>query len=140
MGATPKHSVSVSGVVIDEQDRVLVIRRADNDHWEAPGGVLELDESFEQGVRREVAEETGMIITVEALSGVYKNIAKGIVALVFRCRPGCQEPHATAEALEVRWMTRDEVSAAMDPAYAIRILDSFAPSVQHRMHDGIALS
>jgi 8-oxo-dGTP diphosphatase len=41
--STPKHSVSVAGVVIDEDERVLLIQRRDNGHWEPPGGVLELD-------------------------------------------------------------------------------------------------
>jgi 8-oxo-dGTP diphosphatase len=70
MPSTPKHPVSVAGVVVREDDRVLVIGRDDNGDWEAPGGVLELDESFEDGVRREVLEETGLAITVERLAGV----------------------------------------------------------------------
>ena len=41
-----------------DDGRVLVIRRRDNGRWEPPGGVLELDETFEAGVRREVHEET----------------------------------------------------------------------------------
>jgi len=45
MPEPPKHSVSVAGIVIDDQDRVLVIRRRDNNHWEPPGGVLELHET-----------------------------------------------------------------------------------------------
>lgn len=87
MAATPKHSVSVAGIVVRDDGRVLVIKRDDNGHWEAPGGVLELDESFEAGVRREVLEETGLEVTVERLTGVYKNMTHGIVALVYRCRP-----------------------------------------------------
>ena len=140
MDTMPKHSVSVAGIVIDDQDRVLVIRRADNGHWEAPGGVLELNESFEEGVQREVAEETGMAVAVESLSGVYKNLARGIVALVFRCTPGTGSFHPTAEAREVRWMTRDEVRQYMDPAFAIRALDAFEPGTQFRAHDGVHLA
>ena len=37
-----RHSVSVAGVIIDDQHRALLIRRRDNQHWEPPGGVLEL--------------------------------------------------------------------------------------------------
>ncbi|MCU1685323.1 MAG: hydrolase [Amycolatopsis sp.] len=139
MGDTPKHSVSVAGVVIDARDRVLAIQRQDNGHWEAPGGVLELDESFEDGVRREVAEETGLSVKVEALTGVYKNMSRGIVALVFRCAPEDGTTHPTDEAHAVRWLTKEEVSDLMAPAFAVRVLDAFEAKPAVRAHDGINL-
>jgi len=43
-GDLPRHSVSVAAVVVDDSNRVLVIRRQDNGAWQLPGGVLELDE------------------------------------------------------------------------------------------------
>ncbi|WP_067646727.1 NUDIX hydrolase [Nocardia harenae] len=137
----PKHSVSVSGIVVDADNRVLVIRRADNGHWEAPGGVLELHESFEHGVRREVAEETGLTVCVDRLTGVYKNLTAGIVALVFRCTVETGTSHPTDEAREVRWMTADQVREAMVPAFAIRVLDAFdTDEPKLRAHDGINLT
>ncbi|MFE1885628.1 NUDIX hydrolase, partial [Streptomyces diastatochromogenes] len=42
---SPLHSVSVAGVVVREDGRLLAIRRADNGTWELPGGILELDET-----------------------------------------------------------------------------------------------
>lgn len=137
MASTPKHSVSVAGIVVRDDDRVLVIRRDDNGDWEAPGGVLELDESFEDGVRREVLEETGLTVTVQCLTGVYKNLTHGIVALVYRCRPADGDTHPTAEAREVRWMTREEVQSAMNHAFAVRVLDAFDQNVHSRAHDGV---
>lgn len=137
MGTTPKHSVSVAGIVVRDDGRVLVIRRDDNGHWEAPGGVLELEESFEAGVRREVLEETGLEVTVERLTGVYKNLTHGIVALVYQCRPAGGEPHATDEAREIRWMTTEEVQTAMVPAFGVRVLDAFKGAPQSRAHDGV---
>ncbi len=80
----PRHSVSVS--VTDDEGRALLIQRRDNHSWEPPGGVLELDESIEDGLRREVHEETGLAVEPVALTGVYKNMNRGIVALVFRCK------------------------------------------------------
>jgi 8-oxo-dGTP diphosphatase len=139
MGTTPKHSVSVAGIVVRDDGRVLVIRRDDNGHWEAPGGVLELDESFEAGVQREVLEETGLAVTVERLTGVYKNLAHGIVALVYRCRPAAGAPHATEEACEISWMTREEVQAAMTPAFGVRVSDAFEEAPHSRTHDGVNL-
>jgi 8-oxo-dGTP diphosphatase len=139
MACTPKHSVSVAGVVINDDDRVLVIRRDDNGHWEAPGGVLELGESFEDGVRREVLEETGLTVSVERLTGVYKNLTHGIVALVYRCRPTGGHTHPTEEAREVRWMTREQVESSMSPAFAVRVVDAFDDHPHSRAHDGVNL-
>ncbi|GAB4659577.1 NUDIX domain-containing protein [Mycobacterium avium subsp. hominissuis] len=139
MATTPKHSVSVAGIVVRDDGRVLVIKRDDTGRWEAPGGVLELDESFESGVQREVLEETGLEVTVERLTGVYKNLSHGIVALVYRCRPAGGEPHATEEAREIRWMTREEVQSAMKPAFGVRVLDAFEQAPQSRAHDGVNL-
>jgi ADP-ribose pyrophosphatase YjhB (NUDIX family) len=137
MGGTPKHSVSVAGAVVREDGRILAVQRRDNAHWEPPGGVLELDETFEEGVRREVAEETGVTVEVERLTGAYKNLTRGVVALVFRCRPVAGEPTPTAEARRVRWLTADEVREQMAPAYAVRILDALGDGVAARAHDGV---
>jgi len=137
MAGTRKHSVSVAGIVVRDDGRVLVIKRNDNGHWEAPGGVLELDEPFEAGVQREVFEETGLEVTVERLTGVYKNLTHGIVALVYRCRPARGEPQSTEEAREIRWMTVEEVQHAMVPAFGVRVLDAFEDVPHSRAHDGV---
>jgi 8-oxo-dGTP diphosphatase len=138
---TPKHSVSVAGAVVREDGRVLVIQRRDNAKWEPPGGVLELDESIEDGVRREILEETGVEVIVERLTGVYKNVHRGIVALFFRCSPALGSPSPTYEASDVRWLQSSEVSQFMDPVYAVRVQDAIAPDAPPavRLHDGSSL-
>ena len=130
------HSVSVAGVVIDEDGRVLVIERRDNGHWESPGGILELGETFEEGVRREVLEETGVQVSVVALTGVYKNMSRGIVALVYRCSIVAGHPRTSSEAISVRWVDRDQIDDLMSPAYAVRVHDAFATTASSRAHDG----
>src|ERR1700754_3187058 len=97
----PRHSVSVAGIVFDGQNKVLAVRRRDNNQWQPPGGVLELGETFEEGVRREVLEETGVYVRVERLTGVYKNMTLSVVALVFRCIAIGGTPRATDESSEV---------------------------------------
>lgn len=94
---------------------------------------------FESGVQREVLEETGLAVTVERLTGVYKNLTHGIVALVYRCRPAGGEPHATEEVREISWMTKEEVQSAMVPAFGVRVLDAFEEAPQSRVHDGVNL-
>jgi len=131
------HSVSVAGVVVREDGRVLVIRRADNGAWEAPGGVLELDERPEDGACREVLEETGIKVEAVRLTGVYKNMVRGIVALVFLCRPVGGEEQTSSESTDVQWFTRDEVRTHMLEAYAVRVLDALdSGTPQVRAHDG----
>ncbi|WP_406419092.1 NUDIX domain-containing protein [Streptomyces sp. NBC_00842] len=85
---------------------MLTIRRADNGTWELPGGVLELSEAPEDGVRREVYEETGIKVQVDRLTGVYKNTARGIVALVFRCHAEGGQEQLSEESTAARHHTR----------------------------------
>jgi len=139
MADTPRHSVSVAGIVVNDAGQILVIQRRDNGHWEPPGGVLELGEQFEEGVCREVREETGVNIKVERLTGVYKNLNAGVVALVFRCHPLDAPDTDSAEAVAVRWADAAEITDLMNPAYAIRVTDAFGESVATRAHDGIRL-
>jgi 8-oxo-dGTP diphosphatase len=138
--SSPRHSVSVAAAIIDEGSQLLAVRRRDNGHWEPPGGILELDETIQAGLVREVREETGLEVELEALSGVYKNMRRGIVALVFRCRIIGGEPHPTREAEQVSWLSLDDVRSLMDEAYATRLLDALRPGpAAIRAHDGLSL-
>ncbi|GAA3925852.1 NUDIX domain-containing protein [Actinomadura viridis] len=134
-----RHSVSVAGVVVDDQGRALLIQRRDNGHWEAPGGILEQDEDIITGLRREVQEETGLEVTPIALTGVYKNMPRGIVALVFRCRAEAGSLRESDETSDFRWVTAEQVAELADEAFAIRVQDALAtPStVPIRQHDGL---
>jgi 8-oxo-dGTP diphosphatase len=135
-----QHSVSVAGVIVDDQQRALLIRRRDNSHWEPPGGVLELSESIPEGLRREVAEETGLSVEPEALTGVYKNMSRGIVALVFRCRILSGQLTDNSEVSAFRWATADEVEDLASEAYAVRVLDALSSTgAAVRQHDGVHL-
>lgn len=140
MSKSPIHSVSVAGVTIDHVGRVLLIKRRDNGDWQAPGGVLEAKETFEQGVVREVFEETGVEVEVEKLTGVYKNVSLAVVALVYRCRPVAGRPSESAEAVAVEWVDLESSIARMSPVFSIRVQDAFqdgAPA--SRAHDGVNL-
>ncbi len=141
-GAFPaRHSVSVAGVIVDDNGRALLSRRRDNQRWEAPGGVLELAESIEDGLRREIREETGLTVGPVVLTGVYKNMARGIIALVFRCRIVAGQLTVNDEVTEFQWATADEATRMVSEAHAVRVLDALqenaAPAV--RQHDGVHL-
>lgn len=141
MSDLPRHSVAVAGIIIDSQHRVLLLRRPENGRWEPPGGVLELDETITDGVRREVREETGLSVEPERLTGVYKNMARGIVALTFRCRllGGALTPNP--EAAGFAWVAADDVAGMTTEVFAYRVLDAYRddPAPALRIHDGVNL-
>lgn len=136
-----RHSVSVAGVVIDEDGRALIIQRRDNAHWEPPGGVLERNETVTDGLLREIREETGLAVEPVALTGVYKNMSRGIIALVFRCRPIGGKLAENPEVTGFRWVREADVRSLMSEAYAVRVLDAFQPQAVPavREHDGVNL-
>lgn len=57
----------------DSGQRILLVRRADNDHWAVPGGYMESGESLTEACAREVLEETGLRVTVGRLISVSTN-------------------------------------------------------------------
>lgn len=140
MTELPRHSVSVTGIVFRDDGRVLAIQRCDVRRWVPPGGVLELAETPSDGVAREVLEETGIKVQAERLTGVYKNMRRGVVTLAFQCSVIGGRPHPTSEAKRVAWQTVDEAERDMVDARAIRITDALSdkgPFV--RAHDGTKL-
>ena len=68
--------VGIGGVIVD-RGRALLIRRGSEPlrgEWSIPGGTLELGETLEQGVARELLEETGMAVRVLELIEVFDRI------------------------------------------------------------------
>jgi 8-oxo-dGTP diphosphatase len=57
--------------LFDLKDRILLLRRKDNDKWTMPGGTMDFGESLEQCAFREVREETGFEIEITGLIGIY---------------------------------------------------------------------
>ena len=51
--------------------QLLLVRRIDDGNWELPGGRIEVGESVTAAVIREVAEESGIAITLTGLAGIY---------------------------------------------------------------------
>ncbi|HCT79445.1 MAG TPA: NUDIX hydrolase [Micromonosporaceae bacterium] len=70
----PKANSLVAGgsaLVTDEHGRILMQRRADSGNWALPGGIMDLGETLEQRVIREVKEEGGLDIEITGLLGIY---------------------------------------------------------------------
>ncbi|MGE7823190.1 NUDIX domain-containing protein [Paenibacillus sp. NPDC093718] len=63
--------VTGGAIIRDHQGRILLQRRSDYGNWGLPGGGMEAGESVEETMRREVFEETGLVVRDHELYGVY---------------------------------------------------------------------
>lgn len=107
--------------VIAEHGRIIVLRRAARmpyrpGHWDLPGGHLALGEDFEQCLRREVGEETGLEVEIERMLGLHIQPPDPYVQALYACRPvGTRRALELrpGEHVEGRWVSVAEL-AAMD--------------------------
>ncbi|WP_370616914.1 NUDIX hydrolase [Mumia sp. Pv 4-285] len=125
----------VTAVVLDESgERVLLGRRVDSGRWALISGILDPGEEPAVGVVREVREETGVDVVVEALAGVsvtdpisYPNgDVSQYLDLCFVCRPvdavAAARAHvADDESLEVGWFAWEDVPDDLEETSAGRL-------------------
>lgn len=64
---------STAVILTNSENQILLQKRSDNGLWGLPGGLLELDETIEEGAIREVKEETNLDIRITKFIGVFIN-------------------------------------------------------------------
>lgn len=143
--------VGVGGVVIDD-GRTLLIRRGSEPlrgQWSIPGGTLELGESLEDGVARELLEETGLEVRVLDLIEVFDRIftepdAGGggtpqrpkfhYVIVDYLCERISGEPRPGSDVTEVAFATEGELAKFQLTTTATRVLrKAFAMDRERRV-------
>ncbi|MEV4560269.1 NUDIX domain-containing protein [Kitasatospora sp. NPDC049285] len=116
VGQRPLWLSGVLAVVVDDDGRVLLGRRADNGRWSVISGIIDPGEQPADAVVRECLEETGVTVRPEALTSVtvsrmlsYPNGDQAqYLELTFRCRPLAGEARVNDdESLEVGWFAQD---------------------------------
>ncbi len=120
--------VYTTNLVFDDAGRILVQRRYDFDWLGLPGGALERFENLRTCATRETFEETGLIIEVQRLAGVFShpqynlhypngdNVQQWSVALVARPVGGTLRADGD-ETLHVQWMDVEAALPQFPPAY-----------------------
>jgi 8-oxo-dGTP diphosphatase len=98
--------VGIAAAAHTEDNRWLLIRRADTGSWALPGGTLEWGETLHDGLLRELSEEAGVDdVTFERVVGVYSRPDRDprfhAVTVVVRARIG-QPTRAPMNPLEIR--------------------------------------
>jgi ADP-ribose pyrophosphatase YjhB (NUDIX family) len=128
--------VGVGAVVVDE-GRVLLVCRGHEPlkgYWSLPGGLLEVGESLTEGVKREVREETGLMVEpvelIEVLDRIHREDNRVryhyvIADYLFRVTGG--QLQAASDADAVRWVGREEWNShsalKLDPI-TVRVIEA----------------
>jgi 8-oxo-dGTP diphosphatase len=131
--------VGVGGVIIAD-GRALLIRRGSEPlrgEWSIPGGTLELGESLEEGVARELLEETGLAVRVLEVIEVFDRIFLDenlpslerkpgprfhFVIVDYLCERISGEPCAGSDVTDVALASEDELAQYHLTETATRVL------------------
>lgn len=117
---------TASAVCVDDAGRVLLARRAhdpDKDLWDLPGGFLEEGEHPLDGLRRELAEETGLTVEPQDFLGVWidhygsDSSAVATLNLYWTARVAGGREQAADDVAELRWFAASELPSREELAF-----------------------
>ncbi len=116
--------VAAKAVIVNNDGRALIVREANIyvegtniGKWGVPGGRIQSDEFFHEGLKREVREETSLEIEIDkpAYVGEWWPVIKGvknhIVAVFVRCKQVSEEINLSEEHDEYAWIDLDSISS-----------------------------
>lgn len=122
--------LAVSGLVTSHEGHWLVVKKRYGGlkgQWSLPAGFVEMGETADEAVVREVKEETGIDSTVKGLIGIRTGVIKGEISdnlIVFLLEP-TQEVrviHQENELYEARFMPPEELLLEKDASILLKYL------------------
>jgi 8-oxo-dGTP diphosphatase len=129
-----------AGVVAqDHAGRVLLIRRSDDGHWGIPGGAVNVGETWAEAAARECLEETGWIVQINGLLGVYSDPVTQMhrypggtlvqfFGVVFLGSPIRHSEISDDEASDMAWFELDELPGPLLAADVPVLEDASSPA------------
>ncbi len=111
--ATPK--VGADAAIFDQEGRILLMQRSDDEKWCLPCGWVELNESPAEAAVRETREETGLEVECVSLVDVFarfpseENGPHSMISVVYYCRVTGGEMRLSNEGLDLRYWFYDKV-------------------------------
>jgi ADP-ribose pyrophosphatase YjhB (NUDIX family) len=113
--------VGVGAVILDGDGRVVLVKRQHEPlagQWSLPGGALDVGETLQAGTRREVAEETGLVVDVGPVIDVFDRILLDdegrvqyhFVLVDYLCTPVGGRLAAASDVSDAAYVSRAEVA------------------------------
>lgn len=124
-------TLGVRAIVLDDANRVALVRHTYTDHWYLPGGGVKKGESFEKALFRELEEEVALSNPkIERLLGIYHSRREAkddhIAIFAVRAKVSTEENLQCSDLMEiedVRWFPLDRMPEAVSPATSRRIAE-----------------
>ena len=109
--------LNCAGALIIRDGKILFQRRTDNGAWGLIGGLVEMNETYEQAALREIREETGLEVRLDHFLGIFHNHdmvwsngdAAHVISAMFTAHIVSGEPRVDEESYELRFFGRDEI-------------------------------
>ena len=109
--------LNCAGAVIVRDGKILFQHRADNGKWGLIGGLVEMNETYEEAALREIREETGLEVRLESFLGIFHNHdmvwSNGdeahVISAMFTADAEDGEPRIDEESFELRFFGEDEL-------------------------------
>ena len=113
--------VGVGAVIVDEAARVLLVKRRFEPlagQWSLPGGAVDVGETLEACIMRELREETGLDVEVGPVIEVFDRIMRDAAGRVqyhyvlvdYVCRPSGGTLTAASDVSDVAWVETGELA------------------------------
>ena len=129
----PDHPIVGVGAIIIKGEEVLLAKRGKEPgygKWSIPGGAVNLGETLEEAVVREVCEEVNLEVrvgvVVEVLERILRDPEGGVqyhyVLVDFLCEHLSGEEKPSSEALEVQWVPISEIPRYRLPGKTKRVI------------------
>ena len=118
-GRVVYHDPKVAAVtIVSRGPQVLLVRRNNQPGyglWSVPGGYVDRGEDVEVAAQREVFEETGLVIRVDRLIGVFSEPGKPVIVIAYAGEQSGGELAAGPEAMEVAYFALDQLPTMAFP-------------------------
>ena len=130
----PKHPLPGVGALIIRRNSILLVQRARNPlkgYWSLPGGLIEPGETIEAALKREVLEETGLIVRPKKMFEIFERIMLDVEGRAeyhyilhdYLCTVVGGDLKAGDDAGHVAWVPRDRLKALQLTEGTLKVIE-----------------
>ena len=133
--------MNAAGGIIAKDNKILLQKRSDNNEWGLFGGIMEMDETYEACAKREIYEETGLIVELEYLIGIYHNFnvewpsldKAHVIVACYKCNIVGGNLKLDSESKEYGWFSLDSLPKLWAKDH-IEAINDFKAGLKNQIH------